>query len=177
MAVAMGMTKGRRDTRKSLNRAAHSKRYGVRMVIGGMGGLSIMIGGKGPRDIRRGRIRHGRPSALLLPQGWHRGNTVTGRLRVITGGTFRPPHKLRRGRREETREQFFLHLWNGHSGIGTFKPAIVPSDCLLRTFFYLWWRGFNMAPALTGAYWAESIESSQRSRKNLPRWRITFYSF
>ena len=55
MAVAMGMTKGRRDTRKRFNRAAHSKRLGVRIVIRGRGGLSIMIWGKGPRDIRRGR--------------------------------------------------------------------------------------------------------------------------
>ena len=55
MAVAMGMTKGRRDTRKRFNRAAHSKRLGVRIVIGGRVGVRIMIWGKGGRGIRRGR--------------------------------------------------------------------------------------------------------------------------
>ena len=66
MAVAMGMTKGRRDTRNRFNRAAPSKRLGVRIVIRGRGGLRIVIWGKGPRDIRRGRAGKMATSVAVL---------------------------------------------------------------------------------------------------------------
>ena len=55
------------------------------MVIGGMGGLSIMIWGKGPRDIRRGRTGKMATAVAVL-----RGvPAIHGTSRVATHGTSR----------------------------------------------------------------------------------------